>query len=61
MRATVSMPAYSLIVTPSNLAGILIRVDPSPMQIAVIVGGKAGDIDAGITVVYVGHVFDLRV
>ena len=44
-----------------DLVGILIRVDPSPMQISVIVGGKVGDIDAGIAVGYVGHVSDPRV
>lgn len=44
-----------------NLVGILIRVDPSPMQIAVVVGGKAGDINAGIAVGYVDHVSDPRV
>src|SRR5690606_13707341 len=44
-----------------NLVGVLIRVDPSPMQKAVIVSCKAGNIDAGGTVEYVGHVSDPRV
>ena len=39
-----------------DLVGVLIRVDPGTMQIAVVVGCEAGDIDAGIAVGCAGHV-----
>lgn len=38
-----------------DLVGVLIRVDPTPMQIAV-----ASNIDAGAAAGYVGHVSDSR-
>jgi hypothetical protein len=44
-----------------DLAGVLIRVDPSSMQKAVIVSCKASNIDARAAVGYVGHVSDPRV